>query len=176
MSPCAQEDHLWGHGLRLLAGVDEAGRGPLAGPVVAAAVAFPRGVRVEGVRDSKTLSERRREGLFERILQTASGVGIGVVDHGEIDRLNILNATFKAMHAAIAALRVPPEHLLIDGNLFRAEVDRGCITMHGSLYNARRWGRELLSHRRGVDYCQSDEGSFDAGVRSGVPRVRLCGE
>ena len=129
MCPCAQEELIWGRGVRLLAGVDEAGRGPLAGPVVAAAVAFPRGVRVEGVRDSKALSERMREKLYDRILSTATGVGIGVVDHDEIDRLNILNATFKAMHAAVAALRdPPPEHLLIDGNLFRAEVDHGSST------------------------------------------------
>jgi len=119
------EERIWMRGVRWLAGVDEAGRGPLAGPVVAAAVVFPRGWSIDGVADSKLLSEARREELYEVIARTARGVGIGVVDHTEIDRLNILNATFKAMHTAVAALSEPPEHLLIDGNLFRPEVDRG---------------------------------------------------
>jgi ribonuclease HII len=125
MHGCVHEEQIWERGIRWLAGVDEAGRGPLAGPVVAAAVVFPRGVRVEGVMDSKLLSERRRDLLYERISRSARSIGVGVVDHTEIDRLNILNATFKAMHAAIAALHEPPQHLLIDGNLFRTEVDRG---------------------------------------------------
>jgi len=125
--PCSavHEERIRTRGIRLIAGVDEAGRGPLAGPVVAAAVVFLPGVLVEGIADSKLLSPRRREELYAAIVAAASGIGIGVVDHTEVDRLNILNATFKAMHEAVASLPEPPEHLLIDGNMFRAEVDRG---------------------------------------------------
>jgi ribonuclease HII len=138
MGLCEHEETVWKRGVRLLAGVDEAGRGPLAGPVVAAAVVFPRGVRVEGVTDSKLLSEERREGLYETLAREAPGIGVGIVDHVEIDRLNILNATFKAMHLAVAALQEQPEHLLVDGNLFRAEVDRGasqCSLPYTTLIN-----------------------------------------
>lgn len=125
MASCEHEETVWGRGVRLLAGVDEAGRGPLAGPVVAAAVVFPRGVRVDGVTDSKLLREERREELYALLLREATGIGVGIVDHEEIDRLNVLDATFKAMHLAIASLREQPEYLLVDGNLFRTEVDRG---------------------------------------------------
>jgi len=119
------EERIRARGIRLIAGVDEAGRGPLAGPVVAAAVVLPPGKPIEGIADSKLLSPRRREELYAAIVAGASGIGIGVVDHIDIDRLNILNATFKAMHAAVASLPEVPEHLLIDGNMFRAEVDGG---------------------------------------------------
>lgn len=109
----------WAVGEELVAGVDEAGRGPLAGPVVAAAVLFAKGEYVEGVRDSKVLAPEVREELFGRIAARAIGVGVGTVGHGEIDRVNILQATFLAMHQAVAALPVRPQHLLVDGNRFR---------------------------------------------------------
>jgi ribonuclease HII len=98
--------------------VDEAGRGPLAGPVVAAAVIMPRDRMIHGVNDSKMLLPREREELFPRIMESAVTVGIGVVDHTEIDRVNILNASFQAMQKAIDALVPVPDHLLIDGNRF----------------------------------------------------------
>ncbi len=112
------ERDLWRKGVRSVAGVDEAGRGPLAGPVVAAAVVFPQEFFLPGVDDSKRLTADRREELFEQILACASGVGIGIVGHEVIDRLNILHATYQAMHAAVQSLPVPPDHLLIDGNRF----------------------------------------------------------
>lgn len=97
----------------VIAGVDEAGRGPLAGPVVAAAVILDRTRKISGVRDSKKVPEAERNELYEMILSSGS-VGIGIVDAGEIDRINILNATKKAMSIAVAGLGSPPELLLID--------------------------------------------------------------
>jgi ribonuclease HII len=102
-------------GYKNIAGIDEAGRGPLAGPVVAAAVILPRGWISEGITDSKRLSPKRREELYDKVLSSARSVGIGVVDQGEIDRTNILQATLKAMKIAILELSPLPDHLLIDG-------------------------------------------------------------
>ncbi len=101
-------------GYRRIAGLDEAGRGPLAGPVVAAAVILPVHVRLVGVDDSKQLSEAERERLYPAILEKAVGVGIGYADAGEIDTLNILEATRLAMRRAIENLAPPPDYLLTD--------------------------------------------------------------
>ncbi|MCA1799231.1 MAG: ribonuclease HII [Xanthomonadaceae bacterium] len=101
----------------LLAGVDEAGRGPLAGPVVAAAVILdPDGPRINGIRDSKLLTADQRESLAARIRERALYWGVGRADHEEIDRLNILEATLLAMERAVAALGCVPERVLVDGN------------------------------------------------------------
>jgi ribonuclease HII len=102
-----------------IAGIDEAGRGPLAGPVVAAAVIFPEECFLHGVRDSKQLTAERRDELYGAILSHALGVGVGIVGHEVIDRINILNATFLAMHQAVDKLPLRPDHLLIDGNRFQ---------------------------------------------------------
>ena len=104
-----------------VAGVDEAGRGPLAGPVVAAAVIFEPGFCIPFVNDSKQLSEKKREELFEIINKKAVAIGIGRVGHDVIDRINILQASMLAMNKAIDQLSVPPEQLLVDGNFFRHE-------------------------------------------------------
>lgn len=114
----AYERQLWSIGKKFVAGVDEAGRGPLAGPVVAAAVIFHHGFFIPEVNDSKLLSPKTRERLYEAIMSNALAVGVGVIDHATIDEINILNATYKAMHAAIGRLRIMPDHLLIDGNRF----------------------------------------------------------
>ena len=98
-----------------VAGVDEAGRGPLAGPVVAAAVVFPPDAWIDGVNDSKKLTPARRSELYDRILERAVGVGVGVVGHEVIDRINILQASHRAMEEAVAELKPPPEYLLVDG-------------------------------------------------------------
>lgn len=99
-----------------LAGVDEAGRGPLAGPVVAAAVILPDDVIIDGINDSKKLSEKKREMLFDEICQKAVSYSIASVDEKEIDKINILQATFKAMRECVAGLWVVPSYVLIDGN------------------------------------------------------------
>lgn len=110
------EKKLWSAGFSHIAGVDEAGRGALAGPVVAAAVVLPKGAENFGLRDSKKLTPARRESLFEEIKQRAVSIGIGVVGPTEIDRVNILKATLKAMDMALSFLSPPPDYILIDGN------------------------------------------------------------
>jgi ribonuclease HII len=113
------ERKLWDRGLHLVAGVDEAGRGPLAGPVVAAAVIAGNDFYLPEVDDSKKLSAALRERLYDAIMNGALCVGVGCVDHEVIDRVNILNATFEAMHLAVNSLKLTPEFLLIDGNRYK---------------------------------------------------------
>ena len=103
-------------GFQAVCGIDEAGRGPLAGPVFAAAVILPPGLIIEGLNDSKKLSEKKREELFDIIRRDAAAYGIGMADHREIDQLNILQATFLAMRRAVEALPCTPDLLLVDGN------------------------------------------------------------
>jgi ribonuclease HII len=102
-------------GCKIIAGIDEAGRGPLAGPVVSAAVILPDGADLPGIDDSKKLTPARRNRLYDRLYAVASAIGIGVVDVAEIDRINILQATLCSMAIAVANLRPRPDHLLIDG-------------------------------------------------------------
>jgi ribonuclease HII len=113
-APYRFERAAWRRGIARVAGVDEAGRGPLAGPVVAAAVVLPPGTRIAGVDDSKRLAPEERERLFEVIRAQAAAVGVAVVDHLTIDRINILEATRLAMGQALAALEVEPELVLTD--------------------------------------------------------------
>jgi len=109
------EKRAYRQGLCRVAGIDEAGRGPLAGPVVAAAVILPPGLELPGVKDSKMLSAAQREDLLDRILRSAIAVGIGCVSEAEIDRINILKASFLAMLMAVREITPPPDFLLIDG-------------------------------------------------------------
>jgi len=113
----AHERALWERGVAHIAGVDEAGRGPLAGPVCAAAVILPVGCELAGVRDSKRLSPTRREELEPVIRSVAIAVGVGLVDVDVIDRINIYQASLKAMRLALADLAVEPEHVLVDGEV-----------------------------------------------------------
>lgn len=109
------ERWLWARGVRYVAGVDEAGRGPLAGPVVAAAVVLPPGVHLPGLRDSKKIYPHKRGELFQEIHCQALGVGVGVVGEQRIDQINILQATYEAMRLALSRLRIPVEYVLVDG-------------------------------------------------------------
>lgn len=102
-------------GRRMIAGIDEAGRGPLAGPVVSAAVILPDNADLRGIDDSKRLTPARRSRLYDRLYTVARAIGIGVVDAAEIDRINILQATLQAMAMAVSNLWPRPDHLLIDG-------------------------------------------------------------
>jgi len=102
-------------GYRAIAGIDEAGRGPLAGPVVAAAVILPENFDLPGLNDSKQISEKKRNQLFPMIYEQALAVGIGVSRADEIDRINILQATLLGMSRAVKRLSIPPDFLLIDG-------------------------------------------------------------
>jgi len=110
------ENEIYDSGISLICGVDEAGRGPLAGPVCAAAVILPRNLEIEGLNDSKKLSEKKREALFDLICEKALAYGIAFADVEEIEELNILGASMLAMNRAIAKLSIKPELALIDGN------------------------------------------------------------
>lgn len=110
------EETYYAQGIRLICGVDEAGRGPLAGPVCAAAVILPANVDIPGLDDSKKLSDKRRRELYPQIIEAAIAYGIAFADHKEIDEHNILQATYLAMERAISQLKVKPELALIDGN------------------------------------------------------------
>lgn len=108
------EKKCYENGYKYVAGIDEAGRGPLAGPVVAAAVILPKDCLIEGVNDSKKVSEKKREKLYDIIIENSIAWGVGIVDNNVIDEINILNATRKAMHVAIEELQVKPDYILID--------------------------------------------------------------
>ena len=110
------ENEIYAEGFSFICGVDEAGRGPLAGPVYAAAVILPRDAVIEGLNDSKKLTEKKREALFDVITERALTYGIASASVEEIEKLNILNATFLAMNRAIDKLDPIPELALIDGN------------------------------------------------------------
>ncbi len=117
------EREYWNSGVQTVCGVDEAGAGPLAGPVYAAAVILPRELELPGLNDSKKLSEKKREALYEQIAAQAEAYGIARVEAAEIDEIDILNARMLAMQRAIDALGVKPELALLDGN-----------RDHGSMY------------------------------------------
>ena len=110
------EDFHFENGIKLICGVDEAGRGPLAGPVCAAAVILPPHAHIPGLNDSKKLTDKKRRELYPVIMEQAVAYGIGFASHEEIDEINILQATYLAMERAIAKLSVRPELALIDGN------------------------------------------------------------
>lgn len=110
------ENKAYEQGFKVVCGVDEAGRGPLAGDVYAAAVILPKGCVIEGVNDSKKLSEKKREALFDKIVEQCVSYGVGTASVEEIDEINILQATFLAMRRAVDALEVKPDIALIDGN------------------------------------------------------------
>lgn len=122
------ENEIYESGVAPLCGVDEAGRGPLAGPVCAAAVILPRGLVIEGLNDSKKLSEKKRELLYDEIIEKAVSYGIAFATVEEIEEKNILEATFLAMNRAIEKLSVQPALALIDGNRDRGiAVETRCV-------------------------------------------------
>lgn len=110
------ENQAINNGYNIICGVDEAGRGPLSGPVCAAAVVLPKGHIIEGVNDSKKISEKKRELLFDKIIVEAEDYSIAMASPQEIDEINILQATFLAMKRAIDGLKVKPDYAMIDGN------------------------------------------------------------
>ena len=117
MSELWKYEHLCNEeGYGLICGVDEAGRGPLAGPVCAAAVILPQDLEIEGLNDSKKLTEKRREALYDVIIENAVAYGIAFASEKEIDKINILQATFLAMRRAVEQLSVTPDMVLVDGN------------------------------------------------------------
>ncbi len=108
------ESKIYNTGIETICGIDEAGRGPLAGPVVVAAAIMPKDSAIEGVNDSKKVSEKKREVLYEQIIKEAIAYGVGIIDQKEIDEINILNATKKGLTTAIQELKLKPERILVD--------------------------------------------------------------
>lgn len=108
------ENEIYNTGVQTICGIDEAGRGPLAGPVVVAAVIMPKDSFIEGVNDSKKVSEKKREALYEQITDEAIAWGVGIIDQKEIDEINILNATKKGLTTAIKELKVKPDRIIVD--------------------------------------------------------------
>ena len=108
------ENEIYKTGVQTICGIDEAGRGPLAGPVVVAAVIMPKDSFIEGVNDSKKVSEKKREALYEQITDEAIAWGVGIIDQKEIDEINILNATKKGLTTAIKELKVKPDRIIVD--------------------------------------------------------------
>ncbi len=108
------ENELYKQGIQAICGIDEAGRGPLAGPVVVAAVIMPKDSMIEGVNDSKKVSEKKREALYDTILEEAISYGVGIISQQEIDEINILNATKKGLTTAIRQLQTKPDRIIVD--------------------------------------------------------------
>ncbi len=108
------EENLHSQGIEYICGIDEAGRGPLAGPVVVAAAIMLKDSMIEGVNDSKKVSEKKRELLYEKITEEAIAWGVGIIDQKEIDRINILNATKKGLTEAIRSMQVKPDRIIVD--------------------------------------------------------------
>lgn len=125
------EENLYSKGYKFVCGVDEAGRGPLCGPVVAAAVILKKDDKIEGVNDSKKLSEKKREEVYERIMEKALAVGVGMSDVDVIEEVNILNATKMAMRQAIDNLKQQPDYVLVDGNQWINIDIKGETVVHG---------------------------------------------
>ena len=122
------ENAAYEKGYEFVCGVDEAGRGPLCGPVVAAAVILPKDMHLEGVNDSKKLTEKKREKLYDDIMENALAVGIGMSDIDVIEEINILGATKEAMKEAISNLSVKADYVLIDGNQdINIDIDRQTV-------------------------------------------------
>ena len=150
MSVYEREYAGWG----AVCGIDEAGRGPLAGPVVAGAVILPKDEKILYVNDSKKLSEKKREMLYDEIMSRALAVGVGVVGPERIDEINILQATYEAMRMAVAQLKVQPDILLNDAvTIPDLPIRQECL------------------HCSSQHYCQGNKGQTDAGVWSGLSRV-----
>lgn len=169
------EDHFFDQGYQMICGVDEAGRGPLAGPVCAAAVILPPHLELPGLDDSKKLSDKRRRELYPLIQEQAIAYGIAFATREEIDEINILQATFLAMERAMARLSVKPDLALIDGN---REKDFGLpvqTVIHGDSLSASIAAASILAKVTRDDYMlelhrQYPEYGFDVHKGYGTRR------
>ncbi|MBE7034749.1 MAG: ribonuclease HII [Ruminococcaceae bacterium] len=141
-------------GITYLAGVDEAGRGPLAGAVFAAAVILPAGFYMEEINDSKALTEKKREALFPVIQEQAIAWSIASVDEATIDEINILNATMLAMHKAIDGLSVKPELILVDGNISRGLPQPNLCVKKGDALSQTIAAASILAKVARDRYCK----------------------
>lgn len=146
------EQRYFDQGIRLVCGVDEAGRGPLAGPVCAAAVILPADLEIPGLDDSKKLSDKRRRELFPLIKEQAITYAVAFADHHEIDNINILQATFLAMERAINQLSIKPEVVLIDGNRNKDFGVPSETVIHGDSLSASIAAASILAKVTRDDY------------------------
>lgn len=146
------EDKYYAKGVKLICGVDEAGRGPLAGPVCAAAVILPEHIEIPGLNDSKKLSDKRRRELFPVIQEKALAYSVVMVDHKTIDDINILQATLQAMEKAIAGLQIRPEVALIDGNRTKDFGVEAEAVVHGDSLSASIAAASVLAKVTRDDY------------------------
>ena len=154
------EEGYYAQGMQWICGVDEAGRGPLAGPVCAAAVILPEHVEIPGLNDSKKLSDKRRRELFPVIQEKALAYGIAFADHKEIDEINILQATFLAMERALSQLSLKPDMVLIDGN---RQKDFGLpvqTVIHGDSLSASIAAASVLAKVTRDDYMLKMEEAY----------------
>lgn len=139
------ERELLGQGISPICGVDEAGRGPLAGPVCAAAVILPPELEIPGLNDSKKLTDKKRRALYDIIVEKAVSYGVAMVSEREIDEINILQATFNAMERAMEKLTVQPALALIDGNRERPFPVPVCTVVHGDGLSANIAAASILA-------------------------------
>jgi ribonuclease HII len=170
------EISLFKKGYNFIAGVDEAGRGPLAGPVVAAAVIIPRDVTIEGLDDSKKLSASRRDQLFDIIAASGAICAVGIIDNFTIDRINILQASLLAMRKAVLALTTKPEFILIDGPYTIPNLDHpqfaivGGDALCGSISAASIIAK--VTRDRIMDRYQELYPNFSFAAHRGYPTVK----
>ncbi|MBR2340684.1 MAG: ribonuclease HII [Clostridia bacterium] len=143
-------------GYKYICGVDEAGRGPLSGPVVAGACILPIGLHLDGLNDSKKLSAKKRNALFDMIKENAIAYGIGMASPKEIDELNILNATMLAMHRAIDAMNIKADFALVDGNIVRGFDIPAISIIKGDAISASIAAASILAKVTRDRICEED--------------------
>lgn len=145
------ENNLYKEGIETICGIDEAGRGPLAGPVVVAAVIMPRESIIEGVNDSKKVSEKKREVLYEQITKEAISYSVGIIDQKEIDEINILNATKKGLTLAIKELKIKPDRILVDAL-------NGIDTLRNTIHFNNKRRRKMLLNSSSLNNSKGNKG------------------
>ena len=153
------EKELYVQGINLIAGVDEVGRGPLAGPVVAAAVILPQNCKIKGLNDSKKIPKKKHEEIFQAVKDNALAIGIGIMDNHVIDQVNIYEATKLAMKEAIAQLQLKPEHLLIDAMELDLPISQTSLSIAAASIIAKVTRDNLMNHYDqefpGYDFSQN---------------------
>lgn len=178
------EDSVFDKGVQIICGVDEAGRGPLAGPVCAAAVILPPHIEIPGLNDSKKLTDKRRRELFPIIQEKALAYAIALSDEKEIDSINILQATFRAMESAVNSLAIKPEYVLVDGNKLPMLATPAEAVIHGDSLSASIAAASILAKVTRddlmLDYAKEyPEYAFDVhkgyGTKAHYEALRLHG-
>ena len=167
------EERLYEKGHTAICGVDEVGRGPLAGPVVAAAVIWPKGMEIEGLDDSKKLSASVREEIFEQIVELGLVCSVGIIDHETIDKVNILRASLMAMRKAVMDLKQAPDFLLVDGNYAIPNTQQAQFAIVGGDARCKSIAAASIvakvSRDRIMDHYEALYPSFSFAVHKGYP-------